>query len=326
MATRTPGRRVDRRVATTYGLPGDDVEPDWGGRYVGAMSLSSVPTLLRGLVDDAAIFPPGSASLRDAVAHHAVHRVASYAAAVGPLLLPATGTAELVDVLDADTSTRSEPLRIGLICRPGGDTAVFTDAVASLGSDRRIEVVGAELGWFDGWREAVPDGLPVAVELPRGAGRDHAITDIRAAHRDRMPVLAKFRTGPTPTWAWPDERELADVIRLLAPEVPFKLTGGLHHAIRRRYAVDGVPEENHGLLNVLVATAAALENAPAAEITALLAVTDAPALADLVTAWTPETTAAVRATFISYGCCTVTDPLSELADLGVLPHLTERPA
>ena len=72
------------------------------------------------------------------------------------------------------------------------------------------------------------------------------------------PVVAKFRTGPTPTWPWPDEAELAAFLRLAASaEAPFKLTGGLHHAVRGTYPVDGAPEEHHGILNVLLATAAA---------------------------------------------------------------------
>ena len=86
-------------------------------------------------------------------------------------------------------------------------------------------------------------------------------------------MVAKFRTGPTATWAWPDEAELATFLRTVALEVPFRLTGGLHHAVRGRYEVAGTPEENHGVLNVLVATSAALARAGQDEVEALLAVT-----------------------------------------------------
>ena len=95
-------------------------------------------------------------------------------------------------------------------------------------------------------------------------------------------------------------------------------TGGLHHAVRGTYAVDGVPEENHGVLNVLVATAAALDGAPHDELTGILAGRDAGALAATVRDWSPDTARRVRAALRSYGCCTVTDPVGELADLGVL--------
>ena len=80
----------------------------------------------------------------------------------------------------------------------------------------------------------------------------------------------------------------------------------------------GIPEENHGVLNVLVATSAALAGAGQDEVAALLAVHDAVALADLVAAWPDATAARVREGFTAYGCCTVTDPVGELADLGLL--------
>jgi hypothetical protein len=57
----------------------------------------------------------------------------------------------------------------------------------------------------------------------------------------------------------------------------------------------------------------------------MLEVSDARALADLVAAWSPGTAAAVRRSFTAYGCCTVTDPIGELTDLGLLPRADEGP-
>ena len=137
--------------------------------------------------------------------------------------------------------------------------------------------------------------------------------------------MAKFRTGPTPTWPWPDEAELADLLVLAASlDVPVKLTGGLHHAVRGRYEVSGVAEENHGVLNVLVATSAAASGARREEVAGLLALRDAPALAELVAAWPDATATSVRTVLTGYGCCTVTDPLGELADLGLTDAPTGR--
>ena len=87
---------------------------------------------------------------------------------------------------------------------------------------------------------------------------------------------------------------VAFVVGCAARRLRFKLTAGLHHAVRGRYAVDGIPEENHGVLDVLVATAAALAGASAPELAALLAVRDSTALAGLVTSW-PDATAAASA-------------------------------
>ena len=109
------------------------------------------------------------------------------------------------------------------------------------------------------------------------------------------------------------------------PDAPFKLTGGLHHAVRGTYPVDGAPEEHHGILNVLLATAAAGDGAGDEEVAALLALRDGEALAELVRAWPDATAARVRRAFTSYGCCTVTDPVGELADLGLLDRPCDRP-
>ncbi|MFL6170245.1 MAG: hypothetical protein ACJ711_11280 [Ornithinibacter sp.] len=285
---------------------------------------SGIPLLHR-LVDDASVFPPGNASLADAVRGHAVHRSAWYAGCVGPLLVPAASVADLVQVLDAPDAVASptahQPLEVVLIARPGAAPGTTTAALDALSGEHRVRVVGAELAWQEGWRDLGLGDLALALEVPRGDDSAVAVADVHTARGEGRRVVAKFRTGPTPTWPWPDEAELGGFIGLCAQlGVPFKLTGGLHHAVRGRYAVDGIPEENHGVLDVLVATSAALAGASAQELAALLAVRDVTALADLVAAWPDATALAVREAFTAYGCCTVTDPVGELADLGLLPR------
>ena len=53
------------------------------------VNAGCLPRSSHGLVDDAAVFPPGNAALPDAVAAHREHRAAWYADLVGPLLVPA---------------------------------------------------------------------------------------------------------------------------------------------------------------------------------------------------------------------------------------------
>ena len=286
---------------------------------------STTPVLLRGLVDDAAVFPPAALPLPEAVRGHRRHRAASYAWCTGPLLVPAAGVAELLAVLEeqgsdgaADAHTASA-LDVVLVARPGAEPTLLTAGIDALHDEPRVRVVGAELAWHEGWRELGLDDLAVALEVPRGDDHDVALADIRAAVHEGLRVVAKLRTGPTPTWPWPHEAEVADfLVRTSTLEVPFRLTGGLHHAVRGTYAVDDVPEENHGLLNVLLATSAALSGAGREEVAWLLALRDGTALAELVAAWPDATAARVREAFTAYGCCTVTDPLGELADLGLL--------
>jgi hypothetical protein len=95
----------------------------------------------------------------------------------------------------------------------------------------------------------------------------------------------------------------------------FKCTAGLHHAVRY---TDGELEQ-HGFLNVLLATEAARRGAAPEELAALLAQRDAAAVAGQVAGLGHERLAAARASFTSFGTCSVTDPRDDLIRLGLLP-------
>ncbi len=72
-------------------------------------------------------------------------------------------------------------------------------------------------------------------------------------------------------WGWPDERVLGGFLdAVVLHGLSFKLTGGLHHAVRGSHG----GEPMHGLLNVLLATHEALHGAEA---------TSSPASSDGVT-------------------------------------------
>ena len=270
------------------------------------------PALFAGLVDDAAVFPPGSSPLPEAVRMHRVHRESRYAGCVGPLLVPASAAAELVALV------RDAPVAVGVIGRPGTAPAEVRRAVELL-RDNGMDVAGAELGWVPEWRGARPAGTPLALEVPRGAEQSRALDDLATDASDSSDVRAKFRTGATPTWQWPDEHELATFIRAsIDRDLGFKLTGGLHHAIRTTRADDGLQPEHHGLLNVIVAVRWALNGEDADELAPLLAERDTETLVADVTRMSAADAAIVRAFFTAYGCCTVTDPIDELTRLGLI--------
>ena len=98
-----------------------------------------------------------------------------------------------------------------LVARPGADPALLTAGIDALHDETRVRVVGAELGLARGLAtSSASTSCPVALEVPRGDDRDVALADV--AHRARARacrVVAKLRTGPTPTWPWPDEAEVA---------------------------------------------------------------------------------------------------------------------
>ena len=271
------------------------------------------PALFARLVDDAAVFPPGNAPLADAVRLHRLHRASGYAACVGPLLVPASAAPDLVGLL-AGPLDRA-PLRVGVIGRPGTPGAEVADAVALLRQAAGVEVVGVELGWTPQWRATDFAGLARTLEVPRGPEQAAAVADIAADASDSVALQAKFRTGSTPTWAWPDELELATFVRTaIDHDLGFKLTGGLHHVVRGTH--DG--QEQHGLLNVLVAVRWALNGEEVDELVSILAERDPSVLVPQVTRMSAADAAIVRAFFTAYGCCEVTDPLGELTTLGLI--------
>ena len=75
--------------------------------------------------------------------------------------------------------------------------------------------------------------------------------------------------------------------------------------------------EQHGFVNVLVAVAAALEGADASEASVVLADPDGAELATTLAAWPVEQAEQVRSVFRSIGTCSIDEPVSDLAALGL---------
>jgi hypothetical protein len=72
------------------------------------------------------------------------------------------------------------------------------------------------------------------------------------------------------------------------------------------------------LLNVLAAVHVAAQGAPESIVAGLLGQRDVDPLIDLLTDLSIEQVGRVRWAFTAYGCCTVLDPLRELAALGLI--------
>ena len=275
-----------------------------------------IPPVLAGLFDDAAVFPPGSLPVEEAVRAHLEHTRGAHAGLVGAFVLAA-----------ADVDRLAEPTA-GL---PGGsfDLSVtvplpgVSDALAAARKIAAVRLVGLEVAVPDGvaaetvvpaLAEAIDDdtGLTVHVEVPRDARREALIAELAGT-----PYLAKFRTGGVRSELYPDERELAAaVLAAVRAGVAFKATAGLHHAVRNTDPETGF--EQHGFLNLLTATGAALEGAGEAELVRLLADRDGDRVAERVRALSPR----VREVFRSFGTCSVAEPATESAGLGLLPAAT----
>lgn len=99
----------------------------------------------------------------------------------------------------------------------------------------------------------------------------------------------------------------------------FKCTAGLHHAVRH---TDGALEQ-HGFLNVLLATEAALQGAGSDELVSLLAETSGEAIADKVRAG-QDRLVATRENFQSFGTCSISDPVRDMVALGLVQNPKEK--
>lgn len=301
--------------------------------------MSTLPPLLRGLVDDAAVFPPGSATLPDALAAHRRHREAWYADLVGPLLVPASALTDLAALLDpaatidvgvigdvpigdlaallagADPRLRIRQLEAA-VARRGEDPQPGLHALAALAADLPAAAdlpVSADLPAdrpvFAA--PALPAERPVYAELPLTRGLPEALETLARLRADGLPIAAKFRTGGLAAELFPSPAQLAAVIAACRDHrLPFKLTAGLHHALRHTDPATGFT--HHGFVNVLAAVLAAADGATIEEITRLLAAWDAETPAALVGAATGRD----RPLWIGFGSCSVTEPLDDLAGLG----------
>ncbi|MEU6133747.1 hypothetical protein [Nocardioides sp. NPDC047086] len=267
--------------------------------------------ILAELLDDAAVFPPGNASIEEAVAGHVRHLRSVHACLVGPLVLAAKDLGELEVVL-GDRPGHSVNLTL-TVPLPG-----LVPATAVARAIRSVRLVGLEVALPDGTSAAealaaldaadLDSDLTTYVEVPRDARRADVLAAL-AGTRYR----AKLRTGGVRADLYPDETELAAAIRsAVALDVPFKATAGLHHAVRNTDPATGF--EQHGFLNVLVATARARNGADEAEVVELLAERDGGRLVEQVRVLDPS----VRDAFCSFGTCSVDEPITELVDLGLL--------
>jgi hypothetical protein len=287
-----------------------------------------VPEQYVGLVDDAAVFPPGDAPLPEAIAAHTARRSEPWSALVGSFVLKDTDlpqvrgtTARLSVVCTGGAGQVAGPL--GLARRLGLDVAGLEIALRDLddlaGNARRVvaAVDEAKAGLDD---PEAADALDVFVELPGPPTHGWLLAADEVAAREDLGLRLKFRTGGLDADLFPSEATVAAWIdAALDRETPFKCTAGLHHALRHTDPATGF--EHHGFLNVLAATRVALDGG---DVEAVLAERDGAALVAALP--DPDTLARTRRWFTSFGSCSVTDPRDDLVALGLLsPDLVPDP-
>jgi len=263
-----------------------------------------------GLVDDAAIFPPGEAPLPEATAAYTARTPEAGAELVGTFVLRDTDLplvrgfeGPLSVVVTGGAGQLAGPValctRLGL--KLAGIEIALRDLDDLAGNAKRVVAALRE----------VETDVPVHVELPHVGNTStwFAAADEVAAAELRL----KFRTGGLEASAFPAAHALARWIdAALDRETPFKCTAGLHNAIRHT-GTDGF--EHHGFLNVLVATRMLFDGASVDEAVVVLEQRDRGLL---VEAAQELDLAGARRWFTSFGSCSVAEPLADLRELGLL--------
>lgn len=232
--------------------------------------------LLEGLIDYAPLFPPASLPLPEAVEEDVRARASASAFVLGRFVCPASRLSELPDV--------------------GRGISVVLDAPFE--PESRVEAVEAPPG--TGLDRLVDLAPEVYVEVPLDDVLDRRLGELaergfsaKARCSGRAPRLGGFM------------RECH------ARELRYKLTAGLHHAVRTRH--------EHGLLNVLASAVFADE---------LLLDEQDPGAFQLSTdgfrcgarpASHDEIAGGRRERLHSIGSCSFFEPVGELESLGVLP-------
>nr|WP_206038317.1 hypothetical protein [Rhodococcus sp. HNM0569] len=270
--------------------------------------------MLQGLCDDAALFPPGNAPMTDAVPAHSAHRAGALSPLVGPFIVPESRLTELAEcapgALDLSITFPQGPAAIGAALDRAGEidgVQVVALEIASAAGQSADEFVSAVTGFGERLH-----GLDIFVEIPRDERRPTFVDAVADAG-----WYAKFRTGGVQAQAYPDEAELAAAIhRVVAAGVPFKATAGLHHAVRNTDPTTGF--EQHGFVNLLLATRDALAGATPAALVPVLAERDGQALAGRLRELGEPEVAELRRAFRSYGTCSIAEPVADLAALGLL--------
>lgn len=262
--------------------------------------VGPMPAMLRGLIDDAALFPPGNAPLETAVPAHRGYRQSWYESMVGPLLVPQSRLADLDRVFPPG---RGE-LRIGVIV--DGDLDRLAADAAAL--DPRITVAHYESRHAVEALAARDWDRPVYAEIPLDQGLDEALDALRPTG-----FTPKFRTGGLDAALFPAPAALAAAMAGCRRRgLRFKLTAGLHRAVRHHDPAAGFT--HHGFLNVLVAAADTERNASVEDLTATLASTDEADLAARARRVLHES----RALWTGFGSCSINEPLDDLLKLQIL--------
>lgn len=249
----------------------------------------ALKALIADLIDYAGLYPPAKLPLEDAVANYEEYESGSHDWMLRWFVV---GAAELENV--------SENLngKLSVLCETEQPRAATLETTTIVAAER-----------------------PVYCEIP--FTNLEKLDEIKAAG-----CFAKMRTGGVKPEAIPTPATVASFILACAErKLAFKATAGLHHPIRREYALtyeaDAPRGTMHGFINVLMASAFAWNGET--DIEAIIAETDPKAFRfDDRAYWKDKSLSAeqirdARENFMhAIGSCSFEEPVEDLEKLGLL--------
>ncbi|MDQ2985600.1 MAG: hypothetical protein M3R13_02620 [Armatimonadota bacterium] len=300
--------------------------------------VETLQVLLGQVIDYAGMYPPAKLPLSDALRNYIKYKSGREAWITSRFICPVTKISEL----EAGLKWHSFSDRFGVcVTSRGGDTVAefLASTLADTKSARKMDRI-----FFDAFETRLPADTLGSAEL------GHVILRITRSLEDETDLFlevpfadnwqvnvpraietlsknprckAKIRTGGTEPAHFPSVEQVALFISECAQhKIPFKATAGLHHPIRK--LDDEVGVHMHGFLNVFVAAAIAHNfGASPSELVHVLSIDDPSGFRCLGTRisvgnWhlSIKQLRAARNFALSYGSCSVTEPLTDLAHLG----------
>ena len=295
--------------------------------------------LLGSLIDHAALFPPASMTMDQAVAEDREARGGDYGWMLARFVCPASRLAELRDGFGGWAATP----RLSVVLDGVGQTDEASWSEALEADANQVAVAASEGAPLAAVELRLPSPRPgsaaliaaqtvlrplkseVYLELLPGDGwRNDVPAAIGAA--SAVGARVKLRCGGETAAAVPPVELLALALASCRDTgVVMKATAGLHHPVRHTDAESGITM--HGFLNLLAAAAfGAAHNLRPSGIERVLAEEDAEAFelsagelrVEGQRATAVEIDAARRHLFASYGSCSWREPVEDLRELGVL--------
>jgi hypothetical protein len=274
-----------------------------------------IPPLFARLVDDSALFPPGSAAMPEALRAHFAIRESEHAGVLGVFLCQASRLPELITELIKIKPKQPLPLSLIIDTGLGGVPKAISivESRSELLALRMVEMPApsdVDEVWLERVSEFVPEDVIRVVEPRRGVGWLDGVRKV--IEHGSWP---KIRCGGKAGENFPSVDEVADFLAVVSGSTgaSFKATNSLHRAVRHADPDTGFV--HHGFLNLLVASGRSLSGGDVREA---LESTDAEALAEEARGLSEQAAKAVRALFASYAAASFEQPVADMGELGLL--------